>query len=63
MDTRPFFLGRVGPGNEARAMAAKTKTEYYYSAHNVATGVNFGTQASVHDSNHYDLDTIFIGLS
>jgi len=24
-------------------MAAKTKTEHYYSAHNVATRVNFGT--------------------
>jgi len=44
-------------------MAAKTKTEHYYSAHNVATRVNFGTQASVHDSNHYDVDTIFVGLS
>ena len=43
-------------------MAAKTKTKHYYSAHNVATRVNFGTQASVHDSNHYDVDTIFVGL-
>jgi len=24
-------------------MAAKTKTEHYYSAHNVAPRVNFGT--------------------
>jgi len=24
-------------------MAAKNKTEHYYSAHNVATRVNFGT--------------------
>jgi len=24
-------------------MAAKTKTEHYYSAHNVVTRVNFGT--------------------
>ena len=43
-------------------MAAKTKTEHYYSAHNIATRVNFGTQASVHDSNHYDVDRIFVGL-
>jgi len=46
-----------------RAMAAKTKTEHYYSAHNVATRVNFDTWTSVHDSNHYDVDTIFVGLS
>jgi len=26
-----------------RTMAAKTKTEHYYSAHNVATGVSFDT--------------------
>ena len=32
------------------AMAAKTKTEHYYSAHNVATRVSFGTYASVQDS-------------
>ena len=44
-------------------MAAKTKTEYYYSAHNVANRVNLDTEASVHDSNHYDVDTIFVGLS
>ena len=44
-------------------MAAKTKTEHYYSAHNVATGVGFDTEASVHDSNHYDVDRIFVGLS
>jgi len=25
------------------AMAAKTKTKHYYSAHNVATRVSFGT--------------------
>jgi len=24
-------------------MAAKTKTKHYYSAHNIATGVSFGT--------------------
>ena len=46
-----------------RAMAAKTKTEHYYSAHNVATTVSFDTYASVHDSNHYDVDRIFVGLS
>ena len=44
-------------------MAAKTKIEHYYSAQNVATRVNFGTLTSVHDSNHYDVDTIFVGLS
>jgi len=44
-------------------MAAKTKTEHYYSAHTVATGVSFGTYASVHDSDHYDVDRIFMGLS
>ena len=44
-------------------MAAKTKTEHYFSAHNVATRVSFGTKASVHDSNHYDVDRIFVGLS
>jgi len=44
-------------------MAAKTKTEHYYSAHNVATRVNFGMQASVHYSKHYNVDTIFVGLS
>jgi len=26
-----------------RAMAAKTKTKHYYSAHNIATRVSFGT--------------------
>ena len=44
-------------------MAAKTKTEHYYSAHNVATTVSFDTYASVHDSDHYDVDRIFVGLS
>ena len=44
-------------------MAAKTKTEHYYSAHNVATRVSFDTEESVHDSNHYDVDRIFVGLS
>ena len=44
-------------------MAAKTKTKDYYSAHNVATRVNFGTEASVHDSDHYDMDKIFVDLS
>ena len=31
------------------AMAAKTKTKHYYSAHNLATRGSFGMQASVHD--------------
>ena len=44
-------------------MAAKTKTEHYYSAHNVATTVIFGTKASVHDSDHYTVDRIFVDLS
>ena len=44
-------------------MGAKTKTEHYYSAHNVATRVSFDTQASVHDSDHYDVDRIFMGFS
>ena len=44
-------------------MAAKTKTKHYYSTHNVATIVSFGTYASVHDSDHYDVDRIFVGLS
>jgi len=38
----------------------KTK---HYSAHNVATRVSFDTYASVHDSDHYDVDRIFVGLS
>ena len=46
-----------------RAMAAKTKTKRYYSAHNVATRVSFDTSASVYDSDHYDVDRIFVGLS
>ena len=46
-----------------RAMAAKTKTKRYYSTHNVATGVSFDTYASVHDSDHYNVDRIFVGLS
>ena len=44
-------------------MAAMTKTKRYYSTHNVATRVSFGTKVSVHDSNHYDVDRIFVGLS
>ena len=44
-------------------MAAKTKTEHYYSAHNVATTVGFDTYASVQDNDHYDVDRIFVGLS
>jgi len=44
-------------------MAAKTKIEHYYSAHNVATAASFDTYASVPDSNHYDVDRIFMGLS
>ena len=43
-------------------MAAKMKTDYY-SAHNVATTVSFDTKASVLDSDHYDVDKIFVGLS
>ena len=46
-----------------RAMAAKTKTEHYYGAHYVATTVIFGTKASVHDSDHYNMDRIFVDLS
>ena len=46
-----------------RAMAAKMKTKHYYSAHNIATRVSFGTQTSVHDSDHYDEGRIFVGLS
>ena len=44
-------------------MAAKTKTKHYYSTHKVATRVSFGPEASVHDSDHYDVDRIFVGLS
>jgi len=44
-------------------MAAQTKTKHYYSAHNAATRVSFGTYTSVHDSDHYDVDTIFVSLS
>jgi len=44
-------------------MAAKTKTKHYYSTHNVATRVSFGTKASVHDSDHYDVGRVFVGLS
>jgi len=43
-------------------MAAKMKTKHYYSVHNVATRVNFGTQASVQDSDHYNVDRIFVGF-
>jgi len=44
-------------------MEAKTKTKHYYSTHNVAIRVSFGTEASVRDSDHYDVDGIFVGLS
>ena len=44
-----------------RAMAAKRR--HYYSAHNVATRVNFEKQASLLDSNRYDADRIFVDLS
>ena len=39
------------------------KTEHYYGAHNVATRVSFATYPSVHDSDHYDVDRIFVDLS
>jgi len=45
------------------AMAAKTRTERYYSARNVATKVSFDTEASVHDRDDYDVDRIFWGFS
>jgi len=61
-----FYLTRMSCDDHAvqlikfeRAMAAKTKTKHYYSAHNIATGVSFGTYASVHDSNHYNVDRNF----
>ena len=38
------------------------KTKHYYSVHNIATRVSFSTQASVQDSNHYDVDRIFVGF-
>jgi len=44
-------------------MAAKLKTKHYYSAHNIATRVIFSMKASVLDSNHYDVDRIFVDLS
>jgi len=44
-------------------MAAKTKTEHFYSAHNIATRVSFDMSASVQDSDHYDVDRIFVDLS
>ena len=44
-------------------MAANTKTKHYYSAHNVATRLNFGMEASVHDSDLYSVGRIFVGLS
>ena len=46
-----------------RAMAVQTKTEHYYSAHNVSTRLSFDTWASVHDSDHYDVYRIFVGHS
>ena len=41
-------------------MAAKTKTKRYYSAHNVAARVSFVRK---HDSDHYGVGRIFVGLS
>ena len=44
-------------------MAARTKTKHYYRTHNVATRVSFSKYAPVHDSDHYDVGRIFVGLS
>ena len=44
-------------------MVAKTNTKRYYSAHNIATRVSFSKYAPVHDSDHYDVGRIFVGLS
>jgi len=46
-----------------RAVAPKAKSKRYHSANKVATRASFDTYASVHDSNHYDVDRIFVGLS
>jgi len=46
-----------------QAKASKTKTKHYYSAHNITTRVGFGLKASVHDSDHDDVDRNFVGLS
>jgi len=43
-------------------VVAKTKTKHYYSTHNLATRVRFGTYTSVLDSDHYDVDRIFVGF-
>jgi len=51
-------------GDQIRASyGGQMKTKHYYSAHNIATRVGFGTQASVHNSNHYDVYRIFVGFS
>jgi len=44
-------------------MVAKMKTEHFYSAHKVATRVSFNMYTSVHSSDHYNVDRIFVGLS
>jgi len=46
-----------------QAMASKTKTKRYYSAHNIATRVSFGTKAPVHNGDHDHVDRNFVGLS
>jgi len=43
-----------------RAMAAKAKTKHYYSTHNIATRVGFGTAK---DSHHSSVVRIFVGTS
>jgi len=40
----------------------RPKRRHYYSAHNLATRVTFGTQASVYGSDHCDVDRVFVGL-
>ena len=47
----------------ASSHGGQKEDKRYYSAHNVATRVSFDTQASVHDSDHYDVDRIFMGFS
>ena len=47
----------------ARAMATKRKTRHNYSTHNLASMVSFGMQASVNDSYHGHVVTIFVCLS
>ena len=44
-------------------MAAKTKTEHYYSAHNGATTVGFDTCKHQYMTAITDVDRIFVGLS